>query len=110
MMQTPTHTKNLMDNPNLNLEILNDIESRISNQLETVADYEIIDQFILFAFRRDNYLNNLMKEVGFKDYSEFIIERRKPSSTFFINVSRIEGAISAILTNLKSFAITNNLF
>jgi len=99
-----------MDNPELNLENLFEIKSKVENNTATSKDYEKLDYF-LSAVNMSGYILNNIKERGYGTYQSYINERNSLSLlTRKDNLSEgfILGIITECISILTNFLTSNN--
>jgi len=96
------------ENPKLSLKTLNDIEARITNNLESVKDYETID-FFLSSIGLQGTLMGVFMQNGISNYSQYIADKLNPNKPNYRAVSAISGYIKGLLNGLKNYAQSNNL-
>lgn len=95
-----------MQNPNLTLETILDLESKIRTDNAEPEDYETLDFFVSSTGGPTDYLKKIANENGIRDFREFI-RLKDGNKKDKIQLSKIEGAIDGVIEFLKQYTIQN---
>ena len=99
-----------LTNPVLTLKTLNDIGAKVENNLASVEDYEALDFFISAIGGNPGFIKNALYQNGFRDFNQYIQERKENSEDKRVSIGRVHGTILGTLSFLKSYAIQNNFY
>lgn len=88
------------EGPKLTVEQLNQIRERVDSNLESVEDYECLDNYLLFA-GVGRYILEKLKEKNIKNYSDFIYQKKH--THFDLNISGLTGMVFGVISSLKKY-------
>ena len=83
----------------LKLEILKD---KIESNTAKVNDYKRYEELVDEAGLKENYLEEVLSDYGYENWSEYYRERKK---SYKVRDRDVEGALLGIITGLALIAI-----